>query len=159
MKARPASITSADSTTGNTYCAYTVIRFLRAQLADILSASVTQNQVRALSQPLSHFSKADDVLALHRQTPPAVGAPAEAVHRAAVAAAAAEAADRAADVDRVPRVDAAREGAEDEDDERGRAGGISEIVAKQVGWWRLRGHSQMTSAEKGSEGVTQNLMH
>ena len=85
------------------------------------------------------FLKADDsrplVLALH-QTPPAVGAPAEAVHRAAVAAAAAEAADRAADVDRVPRVDAAAregEGEEDEDDERGRAGGISEIVAKQVG--------------------------
>ena len=86
------------------------------------------------------FFQADDsrplVLALHRQTPPAVGAPASAVHRAAVAAAAAEAADRAADVDRVPRVDAAAgegEGAEDEDDERGRAGGISEIVAKQVG--------------------------
>ena len=97
---------------------------------------MTQNQVCAISPPLSLFFQADDsrplVLALH-QTPPAVGAPAEAVHRAAVAAAAAAAADRAADVDRVPRVDAAAgEGEEDEDDERGRAGGISKIVAKQV---------------------------
>ena len=46
-------------------------------------------------------------------------------------AAAAAAADREADVDRVHRVDAPRQG-EDEDDERRRAGRISEIIAKQA---------------------------